>query len=62
MNPVDMVKIAKKYTGLWIAFNQQSKPIASGQTLKEVVKEAQQKGCRNPVITKIPTENFGYIL
>lgn len=62
MAPVDMVKIAKKYTGLWVAFNQHSKPIASGKTIEEVVKEAKQKGYSNPILTKIPTENFGYIL
>jgi len=62
MAPIDMVKIAKKYTGLWVAFNQQSKPIASGQTIEEVIKEAKEKGYFNPIVTKIPTENFGYIL
>lgn len=62
MAPVDMVKISKKYLGLWVAFDQYSKPIASGQTIEEVIKESKKKGFPKPILTKLPTENFSYIL
>jgi len=62
MAPIDMIKITKQYTGLWVAFDKKSKPVAAGQTIEEAIKKAKEKGSFNPVLTKIPTENFGYIL
>lgn len=62
MAPLDMVKITKQYIGLWVAFDKNSKPIAAGQTIEEAMKKAREKGSLNPILTKIPSENFGYIL
>lgn len=63
MTPINMKKIAKKYAGLWVAIDREkSKPIASGVTLKEAVNEARKHGQSNPILTKVPSENLGYIL
>ncbi|MFA5747411.1 MAG: DUF5678 domain-containing protein [Candidatus Paceibacterota bacterium] len=62
MAPLDMIKVTKQYTGLWVAFDKNSKPIAAGQTIEEAMKKARGKGNFNPILTKIPSENFGYIL
>lgn len=63
MAPVDMTKIYKQYSGMWVALNEdRTKALATGKTAKEALQASRKKGVRNPIITKIPTENFGYIL
>ena len=63
MTPIDMTKIYKKYSGMWVALNEgRTKALATGKTAKEALCASKKKGARNPIITKIPTENFGYIL
>ena len=63
MTPIDMTKIYKKYAGMWVALSQdRAKALATGKTAKEALQASRKKGVRNPIITKVPTENFGYIL
>ena len=63
MTPIDMTKVYKKYAGMWVALDEnRTKAIAAGKTVKEVLQASRKQGVRNPIITKIPTENFGYIL
>ena len=63
MAPIDMTKIYKKYPGMWVALNEtKTKALASGSTAKEALQASRKQGVRNPIITKIPTENLGYIL
>jgi len=63
MTPIDMTKIYKKYAGLWVALSKdRTKALATGKTAKEVLQVSQKKGISRPIITKVPTENFGYIL
>ena len=63
MSPVDMGKISKKYAGSWIALEEgRTRPVASGKTIDEVIKASKKKGFSQPVLTKIPTDNLGYIL
>jgi hypothetical protein len=63
MTPIDMTKIYKKYAGMWVALDKsRTKALATGKTAKEALQAAKKQGIRNPIITKIPTENFGYIL
>ncbi len=58
-----MTKVYKKYAGMWVALDEnRTKAIAAGKTVKEVLQASRKQGVRNPIITKIPTENFGYIL
>lgn len=63
MTPIDMTKIYKKYAGMWIALDEtRTRALATGKTAKEALQASKKQGIRNPIITKIPTENFGYIL
>ncbi len=63
MAPIDMTKIYKKYSGMWVALDEgRTKVLATGKTAKEVLQTSRKRGVRNPIITKVPTENFGYIL
>jgi len=63
MTPIDMTKIYTKYSGMCVALDEKrTKAVASGKTAKEVLQASRKRGIRNPIITKIPTENFGYIL
>ena len=58
-----MTKIYKKYPGMWVALDEtRTKTLATGKTAKEALRVSRKRGVRNPIITKIPTENFGYIL
>lgn len=63
MAPIDMTKIYKKYAGMWVALDEsRTKALAAGKTAQEALQASKKKGTPNPIITKIPTENFGYIL
>jgi len=63
MAPIDMTKIYKKYAGLWVALNKdRTRALAAGKTAQEALQASQKKGFSNSIITKIPTENFEYIL
>ena len=63
MIPIDMTKIYKKYAGLWVALSKdRTKALAIGKTAKEALQASKKKGVSHPIITKVPTENFGYIL
>ena len=58
-----MTKIYNKYAGSWVALDKsRTKALATGKSAKEALRASRKKGVRNPIITKIPTENFGYIL
>ena len=57
MKPIDMTKIYRKYKGKWVALTPDRKTvITSGLTAKQVYDEAHQKGFKEPILTKIPTE------
>jgi len=61
MAAIDMTKIYgnKSYKGKWVAMkNYDTHPevIATGQTLKEVLEQAEKNGYREPVVTQIPNK------
>ena len=54
-NPV--LKVPKRFCGLWIAWNHaQTKIVASGKTLPEVIAAAELTGEKQPIFTKAPHE------
>lgn len=62
MSAVDWSKIWKKYRGLWVVLKSDEKTvIASGKTAKEALKKAEEKGEKNPIITKMPPKLIGYV-
>ncbi len=63
MVTIDMRKIEKKYTGLWVALNHpRTKVSGYGETIQAALLKAKKKGIKDPVLTKIPSENLGYLL
>lgn len=59
---IDWTKIYKKYKGLWVALkDDQRTVIASGKTVKEVMKEAQTKGFNQPILMRVPSEILPYV-
>lgn len=51
----DWTKLYKKYKGLWVALAKDEKTaLGSGKTLKEAWEQAQKKGYRDPIMTRMP--------
>ena len=59
---IDLTKIFRRYKGLWIAFKEDNKTvIASGKTVREVMKKAQKKGFEQPILFHVPIKLLPYI-
>ena len=59
----DWTKIYNKYKGLWVALKADEQTVvASGKTVKGVLQAAREKGLKDPILHRVPTEvipNFG---
>jgi hypothetical protein len=56
------IKLYKNYRGLWVALkSDEITVVASGKRLSDVISEAQSKGLKQPIVTKVPKENVTYI-
>ena len=63
MKAIDMTPIIKRYPGYFVALSHdRKKVIGKGHTAEEAIKEASLKGCKEPILTKIPNENRSYLL
>lgn len=60
---IDLTKICEQYKGLWVALKEEDQQtvVASGETVQEVMKQAQEKGYQQPVLFRVPTEVMPYI-
>ncbi|MEK9183749.1 MAG: DUF5678 domain-containing protein [Patescibacteria group bacterium] len=59
---IDWTKLYKKYKGLWVALkNDQKTVVASGKTVKEVMKKAESKGAKKPILMKMPIKIVPYV-
>lgn len=54
MKPIDLSKILTKYKKGWIALAPNNTLLATGETLREVLKCAKEKGISNPTVFKSP--------
>lgn len=55
MRALNRTPMAMKYAGQWVALKSDRKTVvASGRTLKQALKTAHEKGCAEPVLTKMP--------
>lgn len=59
---IDWTKIYRKYKGLWVALldNEQT-VVGSGKTAKEAWEEAQKKGYKKPILTRMPERIVTYV-
>ena len=63
MKAIDMTRIMKKYPGYFVALSYDRKRVlGKGRTPEEALKEANKKGYKDPILTKIPYENRSYLL
>lgn len=52
----------KKYAGLWVALKQDEKTVvASGSSFEAVMKKANKKGYKNPVLTLVPEKLIAFV-
>ncbi|MBI3589548.1 MAG: hypothetical protein HY093_04035 [Candidatus Liptonbacteria bacterium] len=59
---LDWTTIYKKYKGLWIVLLDDEKTVVgSGRTLKEAIQQATKRGCKNPIVTRVPEELTAYV-
>jgi hypothetical protein len=59
---IDWTKIYKKYRGLWVALaSDEQTVLGSGKTLKEALLQAQQKGNKFPIFTRVPENLVSYV-
>lgn len=58
MKAIDMTKVYGNYKGKWVALEgpNSNEVVASGKNLKEVLKKAEQKGFRMPMMMQVPKE------
>lgn len=59
---IDWTKNFKKYKGRWVAMEEDEiTVVASGETAKEVLQKAREKGLRQPILFHVPTEIIPYV-
>ena len=59
---IDWTKIYEKYRGLWVALLEDEETVvASGKTAREAWEEAQKKGYKKPILTRMPEEITAYV-
>jgi len=59
----DLSKILKPYSNQWVALSENEEKVVSyGKTVKEVIKKAEEKGVKSPIVTKVPAEYGSYVL
>ncbi len=59
---IDWTNIYKKYKGLWVALKKDEKTvIASGKTAKEAWQNAQDKGFKKPILSRMPAKLIPYV-
>ena len=62
MSAIDWTEICKKYKGLWIGLKKDEKTVvASGKTVQEVMKGAENKGYPKPILFRVPTKIIPYV-
>ncbi|PIV20146.1 MAG: hypothetical protein COS40_14105 [Deltaproteobacteria bacterium CG03_land_8_20_14_0_80_45_14] len=63
MKAIDMTPIIKKYPGYFVALSyDRKKVLGKGRTPEEALRQANRKGYKDPLLTRIPYENRSYLL
>lgn len=62
MSAVDWTDIYEKYKGLWVALQDDEKTVvASGDTPREAMEQAEERGFKKPILFRVPTKIVPYI-
>ncbi|MBI4160303.1 MAG: hypothetical protein HY506_00150 [Candidatus Yanofskybacteria bacterium] len=59
---IDWTKIYEKYKGLWVALlDDEITVVGSGKTAKEAWEQAQKRGYKKPILTRMPEKLIPYV-
>ena len=59
---IDWTKIFQKYKGQWVALKDDEKTVvASGKSAKQAWENAQKKGFKKPILTRMPVKIIPYV-
>ncbi len=59
---IDWTKIYKKYKGLWVALAEDEQTVlGAGKTAKEALLQANKKGAKSPILTRMPESIVSYV-
>lgn len=59
---IDWTNIYKKYKGLWVALSDDEETVlAFGETAGDALENAKSKGCKNPILSKMPEKLITYV-
>lgn len=62
MRPIDQTHLTGKYKGKWVALRGNRRTVvASGKSVKSVLEAAKRKGCKQPILTRIPQSPAHFI-
>ncbi|MCJ7739875.1 DUF5678 domain-containing protein [Candidatus Microgenomates bacterium] len=63
MTSAKLKKLSEKYPNQWVAIKESTgEVVGNGKSPKEAYQKSQEKGVKEPVITKIPKDYATYIL
>jgi len=65
IKPIDTTWLYKnkRFRGLFVALSQDGKKVlGSGHTFEEVIKQAEEKGEKDPLLERVPWETRSYLL
>jgi hypothetical protein len=55
MNPLEWTGIFRSHRGKWLAFKPDHQTVVgTGDTLKAAKRAAEKRGCRDPILTRMP--------
>ena len=60
--PINISNLFKKYVNKWVAFNDEGKVIAYGNSLKVALRKAQKLGYEEPAVMRIPDTRYSLAL
>jgi hypothetical protein len=59
---IDWTNLVKKYKGLWVGIKDDQKTVvASGKTVREVLRKSHVKGYPKPILFRVPTRVLPYV-
>lgn len=59
---IDLTHLVKDYAGRWVGLQDDEQTVvASGDTVKEVMDKAKQKGYEKPILFRVPTQIVPYV-
>lgn len=62
MRAINQKHLVKQHRGKWIALKSDRRTVvASGKSVKSVLSAAQKKGCKKPIVTRVPRKPAHFI-